>query len=130
MAVSSYLVLFVVICSIGAISSLKTSDTTVDRKTSNPYTDSKRKDISDMDLDDVIGISLGDHRREVWSEILMTPELKANKMSLNRKNKRAKKHKMKLHGKKEGPSPMPSMPLKKLKETPFDKYLPRRNSKI
>lgn len=38
-----------------------------------------------MDLDDVIGISLGDNRREVWSEILMTPELKANKMSLNRK---------------------------------------------
>ncbi|XP_054763215.2 uncharacterized protein LOC129269745 [Lytechinus pictus] len=125
MAVSSYLMLFAVIYYIVSTSSLKTKKDEVIRIKSNPYTDFKRKDITDIDLEEeVIDIALGDQRTEVWSEIVMTPELKANKMSLNKKHKPAKERKMKLHGKKGRPLD------KKQKETPFEKYLPGRNSKV
>ncbi|XP_041474585.1 uncharacterized protein LOC121423307 isoform X2 [Lytechinus variegatus] len=123
MAVSSYLMLFAVIYSIVSTSSLKTKKDEVIRIKSNPYTDFKRKDDINLE-DEVIDIALGDQRTEVWSEIVMTPELKANKMSLNKKHKPAKERKMKLHGKKGRPLD------KKQKETPFEKYLPRRNSKV
>ncbi|XP_072168613.1 uncharacterized protein [Diadema setosum] len=35
-----------------------------------------------------IEIALGDHRKNLWTPVNMTPDLKANKMSANRRRKR------------------------------------------
>lgn len=80
-------------------------------------------DKLDIALDhDVIHVALGDKDQEVWTQVKLAPEQKAHRMSKNRKHGSAKPgYKLRQKG---------NMETNEEAETPFDKYLSKKNSKV